>query len=89
VLTEADLHGGTEPDLPEEAACWQTDGFCQYALFAAVGATASRLRTGGWGRVKGFKDPAVARALQAPARRSAGQRRADAGAGSARSGAHG
>jgi hypothetical protein len=42
VLTEAALHGGTEPDLPEEAACWQTDGFCQYALFAAAGATASR-----------------------------------------------
>jgi hypothetical protein len=32
----AALHGGTEPDLLEEVAWWQTDAFWQYALFAAV-----------------------------------------------------
>jgi hypothetical protein len=36
VLTTAALHGGTEPDLPDEVAWWQTDDFWQYALFAAV-----------------------------------------------------
>jgi hypothetical protein len=36
VLAAAALHGGTEPDLLEEVAWWQTDDFWQYALFAAV-----------------------------------------------------
>ena len=36
VLAAAALHGGTEPDLLDEVAWWQTDGFWQYALFAAV-----------------------------------------------------
>ena len=36
VLAAAALHGGTEPDLLDEAAWWQTDDFWQYALFAAV-----------------------------------------------------
>jgi hypothetical protein len=36
VLAAAALHGGTEPDLLEEAAWWQTDDFWQYALFTAV-----------------------------------------------------
>jgi hypothetical protein len=36
VLTAAALHGGTEPDLLEEVAWWQTDDFWQYALYAAV-----------------------------------------------------
>ena len=36
VLAAAALHGGTEPDLPDEVAWWQTDDFWQYALFAAV-----------------------------------------------------
>jgi hypothetical protein len=36
VLAAAALRGGTEPDLLEEIACWQTDDFWQYALFAAV-----------------------------------------------------
>ena len=36
VLAAAALHGGTEPDLLEEAAWWQADDFWQYALFAAV-----------------------------------------------------
>jgi hypothetical protein len=36
VLTAAALHGGTEPDLLDEVAWWQTDDFWQYALFAAV-----------------------------------------------------
>jgi hypothetical protein len=45
VLAAAALHGGTEPDLLEEVAWWQTDDFWQYALFAAVAyirASASR-----------------------------------------------
>ena len=36
VLAAAALHGGTEPDLLDEVAWWQTDNFWQYALFAAV-----------------------------------------------------
>ncbi|HEY2077622.1 MAG TPA: hypothetical protein VGH53_14910, partial [Streptosporangiaceae bacterium] len=36
VLAAAALHGGTEPDLLDEVAGWQTDDFWQYALFAAV-----------------------------------------------------
>jgi hypothetical protein len=36
VLAAAALHGGTEPDLLDEIAWWQTDDFWQYALFAAV-----------------------------------------------------
>ena len=35
-LAAAALHGGTEPDLLDEVAWWQTDDFWQYALFAAV-----------------------------------------------------
>jgi hypothetical protein len=45
VLAAAALQGGTEPDLLDEVAWWQTDDFWQYALFAAVAytrATASR-----------------------------------------------
>ena len=36
VLAAAALHGGTEPDLLDEVAWWQTDDFWQYALFTAV-----------------------------------------------------
>ena len=36
VLAAAALQGGTEPDLLEEVAWWQTDDFWQYALYAAV-----------------------------------------------------
>jgi hypothetical protein len=36
VLAAAALHGGTEPDLLDEVAWWQTDEFWQYALYAAV-----------------------------------------------------
>ncbi len=36
VLVAAALHGGTEPDLLDEVAWWQTDDFWQYALLAAV-----------------------------------------------------
>lgn len=36
VLAAAALHGGTEPDLLDEVAWWQTEDFWQYALFAAV-----------------------------------------------------
>jgi hypothetical protein len=45
VLAAAALQGGTEPDLLDEVAWWQTDDFWQYGLFAAVGyirAAASR-----------------------------------------------
>jgi len=45
VLVAAALHGGTEPDLLDEVAWWQTDDFWQYALFAAaayIRAAASR-----------------------------------------------
>ena len=36
VLAAAAVHGGTEPDLLDEVAGWQTDDFWQYALYAAV-----------------------------------------------------
>jgi hypothetical protein len=36
VLAAAAVHGGTEPDLPEEVAYWQADDFWQYAAYAAV-----------------------------------------------------
>jgi hypothetical protein len=36
VLAAAALHGGTEPDLLDEAAWWQADDLWRYALFAAV-----------------------------------------------------
>ena len=36
VLAAAALHGGTEPDLFDEVAWWQTDDSWQYALCAAV-----------------------------------------------------
>ena len=35
-LAAAALHGGTEPDVLDEVAWWQTDDFWQYALFAVV-----------------------------------------------------
>lgn len=36
VLAAAAVHGGTEPDLLDEVAAWQTDDFWQYAMYAAV-----------------------------------------------------
>jgi hypothetical protein len=36
VLAAAALRGGTEPDLLDEVAWWQTDDFWEYALYAAV-----------------------------------------------------
>ncbi len=36
ILAAAALRGGTEPDLLEDVAWWQTDDFWQYALYAAV-----------------------------------------------------
>ena len=36
MLAAAAFHSGTEPDLLDEVAWWQTDDFWQYALFAAV-----------------------------------------------------
>jgi hypothetical protein len=36
VLVAAALGGGTDPDLLDEVAWWQTDDFWQYALFATV-----------------------------------------------------
>jgi hypothetical protein len=48
VLAAAALHGGTEPDLLEEAGWWQADDFWQYALFAAVACIrAAASRAGG------------------------------------------
>ncbi len=45
VLAAAAVHGGTEPDLLDEAASWQVDDFWQYAVYAAaacIRAAASR-----------------------------------------------
>ena len=45
MLAAAALHGGTEPDLPDEVAWWQAGDFWQYGLLAAAGyirAAASR-----------------------------------------------
>jgi len=45
ILAAAALHGGTEPDLLDEVAWWQTDDFWEYALYTAVAyirASASR-----------------------------------------------
>jgi hypothetical protein len=36
ILAAAALRGGTEPDLLDEVAWWQTDDFWQYALYAAI-----------------------------------------------------
>jgi hypothetical protein len=36
LLAAAALRGGTEPDLLDQVAWWQTDDFWQYALYAAV-----------------------------------------------------
>ncbi len=36
VLVAAALHGGTDPDLLDEVAWWQTDDFWQYALLTTV-----------------------------------------------------
>jgi hypothetical protein len=36
VLVGAALHGGTDPDLLDEVAWWQTDDFWQYALLTTV-----------------------------------------------------
>jgi hypothetical protein len=36
VLAAVALHSGTQPDLLDEIAWWQTDDFWQYALFAVI-----------------------------------------------------
>jgi len=36
VLAAAAVRGGTEPDLLDEVAAWQTDDFWQHAMYAAV-----------------------------------------------------
>ena len=36
ILAAAAIHGGTEPDLLDEVAWWQSDDFWQYAAYAAV-----------------------------------------------------
>jgi hypothetical protein len=41
VLAAAAVHGGTEPDLLEEVAYWQTDDFWQYAMYVAVAYTSA------------------------------------------------
>jgi hypothetical protein len=47
VLVAAALHGGTEPDLLEEAGMWQTDDFWQYAMYAAVACIRAAARRAG------------------------------------------
>ena len=46
VLAAAALRGGTEPDLLEEVAWWQTGDFWQYALFAVVACIRAASRAG-------------------------------------------
>jgi len=47
ILCAAALRGGTEPDLLEEVAWWQSGGFWRYALFAAIAyIRAAAARTG-------------------------------------------
>jgi hypothetical protein len=36
ILAAAAIRGGTDPDLLDEVASWQTDDFWQYAMYAAV-----------------------------------------------------
>jgi hypothetical protein len=36
VLTAAAVDGGTEPNLLDEVASWQTDNFWQHAMYAAA-----------------------------------------------------
>jgi hypothetical protein len=36
VLAAAALRGGTDPDLLDEVAWWQTDDFWEYAMYAAI-----------------------------------------------------
>ncbi len=46
VLAAAAHHGGTEPDLLDEVAWWQTDDFWQCALVAAVACIRAASRAG-------------------------------------------
>ena len=46
VLAAAALHGGTDPDLLDDVAWWQSDDFWQYALFAAVAYVRGRQPSG-------------------------------------------
>ena len=57
VLAAAALHGGTEPDLLDEVAWWQTDDFWQYGLFAAVGVHPRRREPGGRAGASGRPGP--------------------------------
>jgi hypothetical protein len=58
VLAAAALHGGTDPDLLDEVAWWQTDDFWQYALFATVaGIRAAASRAGARAGTLGMPGP--------------------------------
>jgi hypothetical protein len=46
VLAAAAVHDGTEPDLLDEIASWQTDDFWQYAMYAAVACIRAASRAG-------------------------------------------
>jgi hypothetical protein len=46
VLAAAAVHGGTEPDLLDEVASWQTDDFWQFAMYAAVAYIRAASRAG-------------------------------------------
>jgi hypothetical protein len=60
VLAAAAVHGGTEPDLLDEVAWWQSDDFWQYALFAAVGYIRARRQPGGRSGAPGMPGPSRA-----------------------------
>ncbi len=47
VLATAAIHGGTDPDLLDEVAAWQTDDFWQYATYAAVAYVRAAARRAG------------------------------------------
>jgi hypothetical protein len=47
VLAAAALHGGTEPDLLDEVAWWQTDDFWEYAFYAAIAYIRAAAHRGG------------------------------------------
>jgi hypothetical protein len=66
VLAAAAIHGGTEPDLLDEVAWWQTDDFWQYALFAAVAYIRAAANRVGMPIAQACKELAQRRADPAP-----------------------
>ena len=66
VLAAAAVHGGTEPDLLDEVAWWQTDDFWQYALFAAVAYVRAAASRAGVPVRQACQDPALSPGHPAP-----------------------